>query len=113
MDPKSKLLSAIAIATVTASFAGSANAQSSLSGSQAQLYEQCFDTTRSNEERADLCSCFLQSFPDSNLASTVLSEALALRGDQDPLPGSSSESCGDSIVALNSPRFESDRVEIY
>lgn len=111
MDPRSKLLSAIALATMTASVAKPADAQALPSLAQEELYQQCFETDLSEVDRANACSCFIEMFPDSRLTPAVLSAAVELGRDDDYLSDGSQLGCGGSIDA----RFlaSEDEAEIY
>ena len=110
MDPRSKLLSAIALATMTASIARPANAQLSNPPVLDELYQQCLDTALSAEDRATACSCFVDTFPDSDLVPAVLSTSVGLGRLEEIWDGSSHDgACGGGYR----PRFINDDEQVW
>jgi hypothetical protein len=78
MDRRKKLLSAIAVAAITASLAHPAEASTPDAAVQEELYRQCLAPDLLDQDRATACSCFLSAFPDSQFAPAVLSQAIGL-----------------------------------
>lgn len=112
MDPKSKLLSAIALATITASVVRPADAQLSDPPVLEDLYQQCLDTALTAEERATACSCFVDAFPESDLVPAVVSVSVGLGRLDAAWDGSSH---GGACFGGYVPRLISDdeQVAIY
>lgn len=109
MDPRSKLLSAIALATITASVVRPADAQPATRPVLEDLYQQCLDTSLPAEDRATACSCFVDTFPDSDLVPSVLSASVGLGRFEEIWDGSSDGgTCGGGYAS----RFIDDDVQV-
>lgn len=87
MDPKTRFLSAIALATTALTASGRAQAELSLGEltqcspdqvTEEELFAMCTREEFPTPERQAACTCFLQSFPLSPLAPTVVSAAIDL-----------------------------------
>lgn len=84
MDRRKKLLSAIAAAGIVHSLAAPAHALAPDPLDHEELYQQCVKPELLDQERANACACFLDTFPGSAYASAVISEAVGLvRGQED------------------------------